>query len=108
MELYIHKYVQINTISSPRCKQHPTGAVLDSSSYKYGALTDCATGAMLQIDIKVKHLYYTPLSDHLHGHFIISTLYHSCVLSFSAVPWSFYFFHDNENTSFDTVYWFDI
>jgi hypothetical protein len=63
---------------------------------------------MLQIDIKVKHLYYTPLSDHLHGHFIISTLYHSCVLSFSAVPWSFYFFHDNENTSFDTVYWFDI
>jgi hypothetical protein len=26
----IHKYVQINTISSPRCKQHPTGAVLDS------------------------------------------------------------------------------
>jgi hypothetical protein len=31
-ELYIHKYVQINTISSPRCKQHPTGAVLDSRS----------------------------------------------------------------------------
>ena len=42
--------------------------------YKYGALTDCATGAMLQIDIKVKQLYYISLSDHLHGHFIISTL----------------------------------
>jgi hypothetical protein len=49
-------------------------------------------------DLKVKHVYYTPLSDHLHGHFIISTLYHSCVLSFSAVPWSFYFFHDNEQS----------
>jgi hypothetical protein len=26
-------------------------------------------------------------------------LYHSCVVSFPAVPWSFYFFRDNENTN---------
>jgi hypothetical protein len=79
---------------SSYCEEHSEGTV-----YTYGALADCATGAMLQIDIKAKHVYYTPLSDHLHGHFIISTLYHSCVLSFSAVPWSFYFLHDSENTN---------
>jgi hypothetical protein len=58
-------YNFITTIASsyrPSCAEHSEGTV-----YKYGALTDCATGAILQIDIKVKHLYYTPLSDHLHG-----------------------------------------